>query len=52
VKPISALKLKGTRRILVHCEPHGITVIEWLTLLICIEEIPASDLGLETGYPD
>jgi hypothetical protein len=27
-------------------------VIEWLTLLLCIQEVLSSDLGLETGYPD
>jgi hypothetical protein len=25
---------------------------EWLTLLFCIQEIPDSNLSLETGYPD
>jgi hypothetical protein len=27
-------------------------MIEWLTLLLCIQEIPGSNLGLESGYPD
>jgi hypothetical protein len=27
-------------------------VVKWLTFLLCIEEVPASTLGPETGYPD
>jgi hypothetical protein len=27
-------------------------VIEWLTLLLRILEVPVSNLGPETGYPD
>jgi hypothetical protein len=26
-------------------------VVEWLTLLLSIREVPASNLGLESGYP-
>jgi hypothetical protein len=26
-------------------------VVEWLILLLCIREVPESNLGLETGYP-
>jgi hypothetical protein len=26
--------------------------VEWLTRLLRILEVPDSDLGLETGYPD
>jgi hypothetical protein len=28
------------------------TSSEWLTLLLRIREVPGSNLGLETGYPD
>jgi hypothetical protein len=27
-------------------------VIEWLTLLLRIREVPISNVGPETGYPD
>jgi hypothetical protein len=27
-------------------------VVEWLTLLLCIQEVLGSNLGPETGYPD
>jgi hypothetical protein len=27
-------------------------VVEWLALLLRIREVPASNLGSETGYPD
>jgi hypothetical protein len=27
-------------------------VVEWLTLLLRIREVPRSNLGPETGYPD
>jgi hypothetical protein len=27
-------------------------VVEWLVLLLCIREVPGSNLGPETGYPD
>jgi hypothetical protein len=27
-------------------------VVEWLTLLLRIREVPASDVGPETSYPD
>jgi hypothetical protein len=27
-------------------------VVEWLALLLCIREVPDSNLGPETGYPD
>jgi hypothetical protein len=27
-------------------------VVEWLTLLLRIQQVPGSNLGLETGYPD
>jgi len=27
-------------------------VIEWLTILLRIREVPGSNLGPETGYPD
>jgi hypothetical protein len=27
-------------------------VVEWLTLLLCIQEVPGSNLNPETGYPD
>jgi hypothetical protein len=27
-------------------------VVEWLTLLLPIQEVPDSNLSLETGYPD
>jgi hypothetical protein len=27
-------------------------LVEWLTLLLNIREIPGSNLGPETGYPD
>jgi hypothetical protein len=27
-------------------------VVEWLALLLSIWEVPGSNLGLETGYPD
>jgi quinol-cytochrome oxidoreductase complex cytochrome b subunit len=27
-------------------------MIEWLTFLLCIREVPGLDLNLETGYPD
>jgi hypothetical protein len=30
--------------------PNG--VFEWLKFLTCIREVPASNLGPETGYPD
>jgi hypothetical protein len=26
-------------------------LVEWLKLLLCILEVPGSDLGPETGYP-
>jgi hypothetical protein len=29
-----------------------IVVVEWLTLLICIREVPGSNFGLETGDLD
>jgi hypothetical protein len=27
-------------------------VVEWLAFLLCIREVPGSDLGPDTGYPD
>jgi hypothetical protein len=27
-------------------------VAEWLTFLLCIPEVPGSDVGSEIGYPD
>jgi hypothetical protein len=27
-------------------------LVEWLTLLLTIREVPGSNLGRETGYPD
>jgi hypothetical protein len=27
-------------------------VVEWLTLLLRIREVPGTNLGSETGYPD
>jgi hypothetical protein len=27
-------------------------VVEWLALLLCIQEVSGSNLGLETGYSD
>jgi hypothetical protein len=27
-------------------------VVEWLTLLLRIREVPGSNLGPDTGYPD
>jgi hypothetical protein len=27
-------------------------VVEWLTLLLCIQEVLGSNLGPETSYPD
>jgi hypothetical protein len=27
-------------------------VVKWLTLLVCIQEAPGSNLGSETSYPD
>jgi hypothetical protein len=33
-------------------EPKPIDVVQWLTLLLRIWEIPGSDLGLETGYSE
>jgi hypothetical protein len=27
-------------------------VVEWLTILLCIPEVPVSNLGSETGYHD
>jgi hypothetical protein len=27
-------------------------VVEWLVLLLCIWEVPGSNLGPEIGYPD
>jgi hypothetical protein len=44
--------------VLVHCEttlfqlPEPNVVVEWLTLLLRIRKVPASNLGPETGYPD
>jgi hypothetical protein len=29
-----------------------IVVVEWSTFLLRVREIPGSDLGPETGYPD
>jgi hypothetical protein len=26
--------------------------VEWLALLLCIREVPGSNLGPETGYPE
>jgi hypothetical protein len=26
--------------------------VEWLTLMLCIEEVPGSNLDRKTGYPD
>jgi hypothetical protein len=28
------------------------TAVDWLELLLCVSEVPCSNLGLETGYPD
>jgi hypothetical protein len=27
------------------------TTVEWLTILLCIQEVPLSNLGPDTGYP-
>jgi hypothetical protein len=34
-----------------HAQPLNF-VVEWLALLLCIREVPGSNLGPETGYPD
>jgi len=27
-------------------------LVEWLTLLVCIQKVPVSNIGPETDYPD
>jgi hypothetical protein len=31
---------------------NGSIVVEWLALLLCIRDVPGSNLGPETGYPE
>jgi hypothetical protein len=41
---------KGTREKGEKALPN--IVVEWLALLVRIREVPGSNLGLQTGYPD
>lgn len=36
----------------IECYEHPSVTIEWLASLICIQEVPGSDLGSETSYSD
>jgi hypothetical protein len=48
LRPSAAYRLRNKQ--FLSLAPY--VVVEWLTLLLCIRDVPGSNLESETGYPD
>jgi hypothetical protein len=51
----SSMDLGRVHEIVYQCYQTSVgpnVIVEWLALVLCIREVPGSNLGTETGYPD